>query len=172
MVSKLQLAIAENIKNFESQGVSKDHLKTLYKHYEDIRFGIGVQKSPEEYGAIPTDPYSHTPAMMGAQQPGMTGQVKEDIIARWFELGIDLKNGTIHFNPDRLNKEEFNAKGELSFTFCQVPICYKMGTNTGISFLEIDSELNFDTYSLDNECSRKIFNRSEDIKQIVIHIPK
>ncbi len=38
------------------------------------------------YGAIPTDPYSHTPGFAGAQQPGMTGPVKEDI-CRLGELG-------------------------------------------------------------------------------------
>ena len=45
------------------------------------------------YGAFPTDPYSHTPAGKGAQQPGMTGQVKEDVISRFGELGVEVKNG-------------------------------------------------------------------------------
>ena len=46
-------------------------------HFE-INAGIGAHKSPELYGAFPTDPYSHTPGGKGAQQPGMTGQVKEE----------------------------------------------------------------------------------------------
>ena len=36
-------------------------------------------KTPEEYGAFPFDAYSHTPYNSGAKQPGMTGQVKEEI---------------------------------------------------------------------------------------------
>jgi hypothetical protein len=32
----------------------------LAKHYDEIGDGIGVHKTPEVYGAFPTDPYSHT----------------------------------------------------------------------------------------------------------------
>ena len=39
---------------------------------------FGKVKTVRSYGAFPSDPYSHTPAHAGAQQPGMTGQVKED----------------------------------------------------------------------------------------------
>ena len=53
--------------------------------------GIGAHKSPVNYGAFPSDPYSHTPAGKGAQQPGMTGQVKEDILSRFGELGLRVK---------------------------------------------------------------------------------
>ncbi len=42
-------------------------------HYFEIKAGIGLNKSPELYGAFPTDAYSHTPGNAGVQQPGMTG---------------------------------------------------------------------------------------------------
>ena len=76
MVSKLLLAVGETIE--------RDGNDRLVRQYAEIREGIGSHKNPAEYGAFPFDPYSHTPSMAGAQQPGMTGQVKEDIISRWF----------------------------------------------------------------------------------------
>ena len=60
----------------------------FFDHYFEINEGIGVNKSPGLYGAFPTDPYSHTPRGRGVQQPGMTGQVKEDIVSRFYELGL------------------------------------------------------------------------------------
>ncbi|MCW1889108.1 hypothetical protein OK016_02310 [Vibrio chagasii] len=48
-----------------------------------MRAGIGFNKTPENHGAFPTDPYSHTPKASGAQQPGMTGQVGREVIARF-----------------------------------------------------------------------------------------
>ena len=70
MVSKLRLAVAEYL-------VTSPLLKP---YYQDITEGIGAHMGPEQYGAFPFDAYSHTPANAGAQQPGMTGQVKEDIL--------------------------------------------------------------------------------------------
>ena len=70
MVSKLRLAVAEYL-------VASPLLKP---YYHDITEGIGAHMGPEQYGAFPFDAYSHTPANAGAQQPGMTGQVKEDIL--------------------------------------------------------------------------------------------
>ena len=79
----------------------------LKDHYYEIKAGIGLHKSPELYGAFPIDAYSHTPAHAGAQQPGMTGQVKEDILARIAELGIHIKNGEIVFETSMINQNEF-----------------------------------------------------------------
>ena len=79
----------------------------LLEHYYEISEGIGVHKSPTLYGAFPTDPYSHTPANKGAQQPGMTGQVKEDILSRFGELGVYVNNGKLLFNPRLLRVDEF-----------------------------------------------------------------
>ena len=95
MVSKLLLAVQENclaaVKNNEDEAL----IGRLLDHYYEIQAGIGVHKSPELYGAFPTDPYSHTPGGKGAQQPGMTGQVKEDVLtvrSTWDEAG-DYFNG-------------------------------------------------------------------------------
>ena len=79
MVSKLLLAVAEVGARAEENNESAAIRKRLTGHYYAIHEGIGAHKSPYIYGAFPTDPYSHTPGNMGVQQPGMSGQVKEDI---------------------------------------------------------------------------------------------
>jgi hypothetical protein len=75
--------------------------------YYDIRAGLGFNKTPDVYGAFPTDPYSHTPWGNGARQPGMTGQVKEEILTRWGELGVAVQDGRLHFSPTLLRDDEF-----------------------------------------------------------------
>ena len=79
----------------------------LFDHYYEIQAGVGVHKSPQLYGAFPTDPYSHTPGGKGAQQPGMTGQVKEDVLSRIGELGVFVKEGKLNFSPKLLRESEF-----------------------------------------------------------------
>ena len=68
---------------------------------------MGFTKTPDVYGAFPTDPYSHSPRHRGAQQPGMTGQVKEEIITRFGELGVEISGGCLRFNPRNLRRAEF-----------------------------------------------------------------
>ncbi|MEP4883393.1 DUF4835 family protein [Maribacter dokdonensis] len=97
-----------------NDGSSKETIGRLMEHFYEINEGIGVHKSPELYGAFTTDPYSHTPAGKGAQQPGMTGQVKEDILSRIGELGIIVSKGILQFKPCLLRAEEFV---EMPFNF-------------------------------------------------------
>ena len=82
MVSKLLLAINEIYFLELENNADEIELGKLAEHYYDVRDGLGLNKSAELYGAFPTDAYSHTPGKGGAKQPGMTGQVKEDIISR------------------------------------------------------------------------------------------
>ncbi len=83
--------------------------------YYRVRRGLGFEKDAEEYGAFPTDPYSHTPARGGARQPGMTGQVKEELLTRWAELGVTVSRGSIRFSPLLLSDAEFrNEPGSLA----------------------------------------------------------
>jgi len=105
MVSKLLLAIGENIEQAGIKGASAEILRRLAKHYYAVQKGIGVHKTPDQYGAFPIDPYSHTPRMAGVQQPGMTGQVKEDVISRFFELGLIDEKGTNIIRPGSSEKE-------------------------------------------------------------------
>ncbi|GAA0810231.1 hypothetical protein [Spirilliplanes yamanashiensis] len=137
MVSKLLLAVGETLPH--ATGPVADRLRA---HYEQIRDGIGVHKDPAVHGAIPLDPYSHTPGFTGAQQPGMTGQVKEDVIGRVAELGLTVTDGRIVVDPSLIRPAEFRAEpgtltyvdtagaratvevpaGGYAFTFCQVPV--------------------------------------------------
>ncbi|MBC7556731.1 MAG: hypothetical protein H7195_07195, partial [Chryseobacterium sp.] len=107
MVSKLLLATQEVVIKARKDGNSVEVINQLIGYYEDIKDGIGAHKSPKNYGAFPTDPYSHTPLHRGAQQPGMTGQVKEDLLARWGELGILVEEGCVKFDPFLLKKSNF-----------------------------------------------------------------
>ncbi|MGB5435245.1 MAG: hypothetical protein WBM98_05070 [Maribacter sp.] len=193
MVSKLLLSVQETcllaVENKESEVI----IGKLLDHYYEINEGIGVHKSPELYGAFPTDPYSHTPATKGAQQPGMTGQVKEDILSRFGELGVFVTKGKLLFNPRLLRKEEFLKmaktftftdinkeikeieldKGSLCFTYCQIPIIYKLAEKEGLKIMmEDDSILEYDKLSLDLATSKKVFERTGEIKQIIASINK
>ncbi len=37
----------------------------------------------------------------------MTGQVKEDILSRFGELGVRIENGALHFDTTLLKEEEY-----------------------------------------------------------------
>lgn len=125
MVSKLLLAVGENISHAVSVKAEDKTVARLIAHYRAIREGIGSHKTPQQYGSFPFDAYSHTPSMMGVQQPGMTGQVKEDIINRFFELGVTVRNGEICLDGLMLREEDF-SDGRLDFTYCAVTFEYNL----------------------------------------------
>ncbi|MBN2566187.1 MAG: hypothetical protein JXB46_10800, partial [Candidatus Eisenbacteria bacterium] len=107
MVAKLLVAAQETALRAGSDG-SPDALgDRLARLYGRIRSGLGFEKTPGEYGAFPTDPYSHTPRHGGAKQPGMTGQVKEEILTRFGELGVSVEDGVVSFRPTLLESGEF-----------------------------------------------------------------
>jgi hypothetical protein len=191
MVSKLQLAVQECCVKAFSEKVNRDSLNLLIAHYYEINEGNGVHKSPLEYGAFPTDPYSHTPAGKGARQPGMTGQVKEDILCRFGELGVFVKNGRLCFNPWLLRETEYLKEpatfgyvdvdstlreitlgpDTLAFTYCQVPVVYKSSGEDGLKIVLNDhSEINQGVMNLDDILSSKIFNRTGEVVRIEAHI--
>lgn len=161
MVSKLLLAVGENIQREADENPSPQGkvLGRLVSHYFAIREGIGSHKNPAEYGAFPFDPYSHTPSMAGAQQPGMTGQVKEDIISRWFELGVSVRDGQVTFAPTMLHDEDFKD-GELRFTYCGTEIIYSRKS-------KVESRK---TFTLTKEQSAHLFARDGEIKQLIIEL--
>jgi hypothetical protein len=193
MVSKLLLAVQENcllaVKNNEIETV----LGQLLDHYYEIQAGIGVHKSPQLYGAFPTDPYSHTPGGKGAQQPGMTGQVKEDVLSRIGELGVFVKEGRIIFNPRLLRGSEFIKtpktfkytaiskeeksidlkEGSLCFTYCQVPVVYKNSNEESIKIFFTDNSIEeVKNLILEANISKMIFERTGKIDRIEVSIKK
>ena len=175
MVSKLLLVIGENIKSAIEQSVDNTTIEALKKHYFDVKAGIGAHKSPAVYGSFPFDPYSHTPTMAGVQQPGMTGQVKEDIISRFYELGVQVENGCISINPTILKSDEFihsgNEKPYLSFTYCSVPFEYQQNGVTGIDLIYSDGTTEkIAGYSLSKSQSQLVFNRDKRLKKVQVNL--
>ena len=160
MVSKLLLAVMETVKQAEVAGASVSVVKGLQAAYYDIREGIGFNKTPDIYGAFPTDPYSHTPGFAGARQPGMTGQVKEEVLTRLLELGVGVADACVSFKPTVLRKSEFLASsetlryfdvagnprevlleaGELGFTYCQVPVVMALADSASIVLQTADGK--------------------------------
>ncbi len=193
MVSKLLLAVMEVCQKAINENASPETVGRLLEHFYEINEGIGVHKSPELYGAFPTDAYSHTPFGKGAQQPGMTGQVKEDLLSRFGELGIVVKDGQLQFKPDLLRKEEFlteekiieyfdvksNAsslklpENALFFTKCEVPVIYEISENESVEIFNEQCEAKIEnSLTINREDSENIFKRNGKISLIKVKIRK
>ena len=189
MVSKLRLAAFEVTNSAVESGASAHVVGRLFDHYFEINAGIGAHKSPELYGAFPTDPYSHTPGGKGAQQPGMTGQVKEDLLCRFGELGVRVQDGQLQFDRALMHAEEFLAtpavfeyvdvaqqeqtieleEGSLVYTVCQVPVVHQRGEQKGIEITWNDGRTTpIDGLVLDRETSRKIFRRLNEVVRLTV----
>lgn len=191
MVSKLLLASLETIQSAIMNNSDEKIVHQLIDCYFDIRSGIGFNKKPNDYGAFPTDPYSHTPGFAGAKQPGMTGQVKEEVITRLMELGVFVSSGCIRFNPYILRQSEFLKKkeqldyfdihgklcceslniGELGFTYCQVPIIYHQSESASIKIIFSNGEVkNINGSIIDPQTSQLIFEKRGKIIKINVSL--
>lgn len=192
MVAKLLLAVQENLLAAEAAAVPET--TRLRELYYEVRAGLGFNKTPAEYGAFPTDPYSHTPGHAGAQQPGMTGQVKEEILTRLGELGVRIDAGRVRFAPTFLLGEEFTAAPtgfetiaadgstrridlpahSLAFALCGVPVIYqRTGAAPSITVHHRDgSTVTTAGDTLDAETSRRLFARDPRIDRVVVTLPR
>jgi hypothetical protein len=189
MVAKLLLAVQECHRQASDPKVAQQ----LAMAYDEIRDGLGFRKTPEEYGAFPTDPYSHSPHHRGAQQPGMTGQVKEEILTRWGELGIEIENGCLRFAPRLLHGAEFLPSphrfmyvdvqrreqtwelpaNSLSFTYCQVPVCYRVADDASILIEGANGDREpVRGNALGSDDSRSIFSRDGRISRLTVFVPQ
>jgi hypothetical protein len=141
------------------------------------------------------DPYSHTPAHAGAQQPGMTGQVKEEVLSRFGELGVRVREGRACFEPRLLRPVEFSAKphsfryldvqGEwqeiqlpeesLAFSWCQVPVVYRLDDsatpNISLTY-EYGMSEEISALALPESRSAELFQRSGRIRQIDVTLTR
>ena len=195
MVSKLLLAVQENFFAALAGNAGTAVCQRLGGLYYRVREGIGFNKTPAEYGAFPTDPYSHTPGHGGAQQPGMTGQVKEEVLSRFGELGVRVADGEVRFDPRLLRAREFSSATRrfrfldvagqwqeltvpasgLVFTWCQVPIVYRLrneGRPTLAVTLQDGSVQTLPRPSLPTSMSSELFRRSGHIRQIALDLPR
>ena len=194
MVAKLLLAVQEIALRAVREGEPAHLVDALAGFYYRVRSGLGFEKTPAEYGAFPTDPYSHTPPHGGAQQPGMTGQVKEEILTRFGELGVMVEDGVVSFRPALLKRAEFLRDGgtyrffdldgeprsidvpagRLAFSFCQVPVIYEpTGGEAWIRVTESDgSSRMIQGRTLDAAGSRAIFDRLGRVSRIDVGVPE
>jgi hypothetical protein len=187
MVSKLLLSVQEVM----WRTTDRDTLERLRRQYNDIREGIGTHKSPSTYGAVPLDPYSHTPGFAGVQQPGMTGQVKEDVISRFGEMGASVDKGCLVFSAAMIKRDELLgeaarfeffdvegvnqsldlAAGSLAFTICQVPVVVHESGAGDIEITAADGTCRIHAgLRLDAETSRAIFQRSGSVRRLDVRM--
>ncbi|HZX23295.1 MAG TPA: hypothetical protein VFF18_07160 [Woeseiaceae bacterium] len=193
MVSKLLLAVQENFFSALDGEADEAALLRLGNEYYRVRAGLGFNKTPAAYGAFPADPYSHTPRYGGARQPGMTGQVKEGILARFGELGVRVADGCARFEPRLLRRREFADSppplrclgvdgtwssvpipdAGLAFTWCQVPVVYRLADEPASSLTVTyrdGTEQSCETNGLSAEDSASLFRRDGRIRQLTVTV--
>ena len=192
MVSKLLLAVQENLQVAEEQNSDTQVKGALIDHYYSIRAGIGLNKGPELYGAFPFDPYSHTPWDAGVQQPGMTGQVKEDILNRWAELGVAVEEGQLSFRPFFFDPKELLSKSttfsyydhqaqalscqlnanEMAFTYCGLLIRFRNSAHSSVSLMSEAGQVGtWSNLRLPRQESKQILNRNHNYTELVLEHP-
>jgi hypothetical protein len=166
MVAKLLLAVQERCVALEATGGDEALRRRLVAVYRRIRDGLGFRKDPAAYGAVPTDCYSHTPAHAGAQQPGMTGQVKEEILTRAGELGLRIADGRLAFGhpllpPSELWTDLGNGATGYDVTVCAVPVRILAGSRDEVRIVRRDGTVRSRAgRSLTPEESVEVFNRT------------
>ena len=193
MVSKLLVAVAENFIAALDDDADEATIQKLGELYYRVRKGIGFNKTPLEYGAFPVDPYSHTPKHAGARQPGMTGQVKEEILTRFIELGMRVRDGEISIEPALLRRREFADAGRsftyldvdknwqtlelpaasLAFTWCQVPFVFVLGDGAAPGLdIEFDdgTASHLDIPGLPAELATHLFERTGRIRKVTVTV--
>ena len=193
MVSKLALAVIEQYVAESQVAARPELLSRLRDHYRKIRDGLGVNKAPELYGAFPIDAYSHTPENSGAKQPGMTGQVKEDVLCRMLELGVRVENGAIAFEPSLFQSKEFSQRqsafqfyglagndreikldeGMFGWTWCQTPILFVESDRQRLVLTLANGEVQErQQLELSATEANQLFQRTGEIKQIEIFLAR
>jgi hypothetical protein len=122
----------------------------------------------------------------------MTGQVKEQVLTRLGELGVEIAGGQLGFRPRLLDRDEFLGDGadfdwldlagiwrtrrlpahSLAFTCCQVPVCYVAGETASIVLERTDGGTEtFDGDELDPDTSRAVLERTDTYRWITVTLP-
>ena len=119
----------------------------------------------------------------------MTGQVKEDLLCRFGELGVRVSAGQLHFDRALMHREEFLteaaafdyvdvkqrwqtidlAADSLAYTVCQVPVIHKRGDKPEIEIKMADGRTErIEGLALNRALSSKIFRRSHEVTQLTV----
>jgi hypothetical protein len=190
MVSKLALAVQESLWRARDAGAKSAVLDALLAHYREIRAGLGIHASPADWGAFPIDAYSHTPRGGGARQPGMTGQVKEDVLRRFGELGVRIRDGRVCFDalllapsmatrtapaPDLFALPGItNAENAgFRFTLCGSPIRIERGDADGIEIEHADGRrAAVAGLAMDPKSSHALLHRTGELRAIRVRFAR
>ena len=192
MVAKLLVALQHCAVEGHRRGADAGDVQRVVDAYRRVQDGLGFRKTARQYGAFVFDPYSHTPAHAGAQQPGMTGQVKEEIINRWAELGVRVEDGRLGFHPAPFVLEPGVADamawrpgdpggegaddaidlrpGDRAFTCCGTPVVYRAAADfAGTRLIRADGSTHgIDGAWLDPATSERLFARRGQVKLIEV----
>jgi hypothetical protein len=123
---------------------------------------------------------------MGAQQPGMTGQVKEELLTRRAELGLRLRAGQLVVDPLLLSSRELSptptswpAHGlelpanALGYTLAGVPVIVRAGADEPLirvighrGDVEVSPGL-----ALDVETTQRLLRRDGGITRVDVELP-
>ena len=123
----------------------------------------------------------------------MTGQVKEEVLTRLLELGVEVMDARVNFNPTVLRKSEFLdspktmgysdvmgvsqaialSQGELGFTYCQVPVVMDIVESASITLHTSDGGSESVSGSrLSAEQSEAIFKKNGRYVRIDVHVER
>lgn len=186
MVAKLLLAVQEQLFVAHDGGEPAVVVERLRADYLRIQRGLGYHKSPAQWGAFPTDPYSHTPLGMGAQQPGMTGQVKEELLTRRAELGLRLRGGQLVIDPLLLSPRELGPARTswpeyglelpphaLGYTLAGVPVIVRAGADSAsVRVVDHDGEVAVCAgLVLGREATERVLRRDGSVARVEVELP-
>ena len=181
MVAKLLVAAGECFLGAEE--ASSDVQARLHRRYHRVRDGLGFRRTPSQFGAYPIDAYSHTPGDRGAQQPGMTGQVKEELLTRRMEFGVRFEKGIVSFQPSLMLDDEWPtaprmnsilnrtvSAGEVVFQLCGVPVIYSHGSSPKIEIHTAQGVTEISGTTLPKSWSSSLFARDGEITELRIRL--
>ena len=122
----------------------------------------------------------------------MTGQVKEQVLTRFGELGVEVHEGRVRFAPRLIPGSEFTSApmsasfrggdgrsttleleaGSLAFTYCGVPVVYRLGGTAAIELEVADGRLErIEGPSLSRAQSSALFARGGAYRRISVTVP-
>jgi hypothetical protein len=123
----------------------------------------------------------------------MTGAVKEEVLARWGELGVRVGQGRLRFAPALLHQSEFAATpyrfdyvdcagrdrswdlpaGTLAFTYCATPVCYELGDQASIVIdRATGGSERVEGAELSAAASQAVFARDGSIARLTVRVPR
>ncbi len=152
MVSKLLLAVQENVFACEDSNVTLKLLENI-----EIYVLVWVLNKTPDASVLQAPIFPYTKGQ-GARQPGMTGLVKEEIIARLGELALTAVDGCPVFDPILFGSKRIVVQpatfmlmwkahrtvdvpaNAMAYTYCQTPIVLQMGKESEIQIVYKDTQ--------------------------------